>query len=47
LVSDLVDGPIARFFGQGSRIGAKLDTIADACTVLAVILGLYVFENRT
>ena len=46
LVSDLVDGPIARFFGQGSSVGAKLDTIADACTVLAAILGLYVLEGH-
>ena len=46
LVSDLVDGPIARFFGQGSRIGARLDTIADACTLLAGLLGLYVLEGH-
>ncbi|MDJ0820586.1 MAG: CDP-alcohol phosphatidyltransferase family protein [Paracoccaceae bacterium] len=47
LISDLVDGPIARWFGQTSRWGAKLDTIADACTVLAAILGLYLFEWAT
>lgn len=46
LVSDLVDGPIARFFDQGSRIGARLDTIADACTLLAGLLGLYVLERH-
>jgi cardiolipin synthase (CMP-forming) len=46
LVSDLVDGPIARFFGQGSGIGARLDTIADACTLLAGLLGLYVLEGH-
>lgn len=45
LASDLVDGPIARWSGQDSEIGARLDTIADACTVLAAILGLYVFES--
>jgi len=44
-VSDLVDGPIARWLGQESEFGAKLDTVADACTVLAGILGLYVFEG--
>jgi len=46
LASDLVDGPIARWLGQDSEIGAKLDTIADACTLLAGILGLYVFEGN-
>ncbi len=47
LVSDLVDGPIARWFGQVTRLGAKLDTVADGCTVLAAILGLYLFEGET
>ena len=46
LVSDLVDGPIARFSGQGSAIGARLDTIADACTLLAGLLGLYFLEGH-
>jgi len=45
VISDLVDGPIARWLGQDSEIGARLDTIADACTVLVGILGLYVFER--
>ncbi len=46
LVSDLADGPIARLLGQGSGIGARLDTIADACTLLAGLLGLYVLEGH-
>ncbi|MYM54469.1 CDP-alcohol phosphatidyltransferase family protein [Thalassovita mangrovi] len=46
LVSDLVDGPIARWLGQESRFGAKLDTIADACTLLAGIYGICVFEGH-
>ena len=45
IVSDLVDGPIARWLGQDLEFGAKLDFIADASTVLAAILGLYVFER--
>ncbi len=44
LLTDLVDGPLARWSGQSSRAGARLDTIADACTLLAGILGLYLFE---
>ncbi len=43
LFTDLVDGPIARWLGQTSRLGAKLDTLADAGTLLAGILGLYIF----
>ncbi|MEJ2457372.1 MAG: CDP-alcohol phosphatidyltransferase family protein, partial [Novosphingobium sp.] len=45
LVSDLIDGPIARWFGQESEIGAKLDTVADGGTVCAALLGLYLFEG--
>ncbi|MCJ2186445.1 CDP-alcohol phosphatidyltransferase family protein [Novosphingobium beihaiensis] len=44
LASDLVDGPIARWCNQASETGAKLDTIADAATVLAAIAGLWLFE---
>ncbi len=47
LATDLVDGPISRWSGRGSATGAKLDTIADACTVLAGIFGLYLFERDT
>jgi cardiolipin synthase (CMP-forming) len=47
IVSDLIDGPIARWSGQASEFGAKLDTLADACTVLVGILGLYVLERNT
>ena len=46
LFTDLVDGPLARFWGQESASGAKFDTVADACTVLAGLLGLYIFEGR-
>ncbi|RYH05936.1 CDP-alcohol phosphatidyltransferase family protein [Tropicimonas sp. IMCC6043] len=46
LVSDLLDGPIARYLGQESVFGARLDTIADACTVLAGILGIFLFEGE-
>ena len=47
LASDLVDGPIARWSGQASEYGAKLDTVADGATLLAAILGLWVFEGET
>ena len=44
LFTDLIDGPLARWLGQETRFGAKLDTIADSCTLLAGLLGLYLFE---
>lgn len=43
-VSDLIDGPIARWLKQESEFGAKLDTVADASTVLAAIFGLVMVE---
>lgn len=44
LASDLVDGPVARWSGQASEYGAKLDTVADGATLLTAILGLWLFE---
>ena len=44
LFTDLVDGPIARWLGQDSSFGAKLDTVADACTLLVGIMGVWIFE---
>ncbi len=46
LISDLIDGPIARWTGQVSRFGAKVDTLADACTLLAGLSGLVILEPR-
>ena len=45
LATDLADGPISRMTGTASRRGARLDTIADALTTLAGLLGLYIFER--
>ncbi len=47
LASDLLDGPIARRFGQGPGAGARLDTVADGATVLAALLGIVVFEGES
>lgn len=46
-VTDLVDGPIARWSGSESEFGARLDTTADASTILVGIFGLYLFEKNT
>ena len=44
LMSDLLDGPIARWLKQDSSLGARLDTLADGGTVLAGLLGVFMFE---
>lgn len=44
LLSDLLDGPIARWLKQDSNFGARLDTVADGGTVLSGLLGIYLFE---
>lgn len=46
LLSDLVDGPIARWLKQDSGFGARLDTIADGGTVLSGLIGVYLFEGH-
>ncbi|MGI3186655.1 CDP-alcohol phosphatidyltransferase family protein [Nioella aestuarii] len=45
LLSDLLDGPLARWLKQETSAGARLDTIADGGTVLAGLLGVYLFEG--
>jgi len=44
LLSDFFDGLIARHFNQASRIGPRLDSIADDLTILAGLLGVFIFE---
>jgi len=46
LVSDLVDGPLARRLGQQSAHGARLDTWADGLTLLAGLAGLFMLESE-
>ncbi len=46
LVSDLVDGSIARALGQASPLGARLDSIADAAVYLtAPAAALYLYPR--
>ena len=42
-VSDVADGAAARKFGCASRLGAKLDSIADAVFLLSSVLALLPF----
>ncbi len=44
LVSDAIDGNIARIFNLQTNFGAALDNLADVCTYAMAILGLFVFK---
>lgn len=44
LVTDILDGFIARNFNQKSPIGAKLDSVADIFTYLLALAGLLQFK---
>ncbi len=44
LISDIVDGWVARRFGLQSRIGAMLDSAADVMTLLSATVGIMVFH---
>ena len=44
LVSDALDGSIARRFNLQTKFGASLDNIADVCTYAMAVLGLFVFK---
>jgi len=44
LVSDVLDGNIARLFKLQTKFGAALDNLADICTYAMALLGLFVFK---
>ncbi len=44
LVSDVLDGNIARIFKLQTHFGAALDNLADICTYAMALLGLFVFK---
>lgn len=44
LVSDVLDGNIARMFKLQTNFGAALDNLADICTYAMAILGLFIFK---
>lgn len=45
LISDILDGLIARAFHLRSRVGAFLDSTADMIVAVLGVLGLYVFKR--
>ena len=44
LVSDVLDGWIARRFNLETKFGAALDNLADICTYAMAILGIFIFK---
>ena len=44
LVSDVLDGNIARIFKLQTNFGAALDILADICTIAMALWGLFVFK---
>jgi CDP-diacylglycerol--glycerol-3-phosphate 3-phosphatidyltransferase len=45
LLSDILDGLIARTFHLTSKFGASLDSLADTVTMLIGFLGVFVFQK--
>lgn len=44
LITDVLDGLIARTFNMKTEIGARIDSIADNGTFILVFIGLYLFR---
>jgi cardiolipin synthase len=44
LVSDVLDGNIARYYKLQTNFGAALDNLADICTYVMALLGLFIFK---
>jgi cardiolipin synthase (CMP-forming) len=44
LITDILDGLIARVFHLKTKFGARLDSLADTGTYILAILGLYQFK---
>lgn len=44
LVSDILDGNIARIFKLQTNFGAALDNLADILTISVAILGMFIFK---
>jgi len=44
LISDILDGNIARYFNLRTHFGAALDNLADMCTYALALLGIFQFR---
>src|SRR5438045_2735124 len=46
LITDILDGLIARTFKLETEFGARLDSLADIGTIVMAICGMMVFEGK-
>ncbi len=46
LATDAADGILARWLGQETKLGARLDALADSATLIAGLTGVWVFERQ-
>ena len=46
LITDALDGFIARKFNMQSELGAKLDSIADIGTFILAVIGIFIFKSK-
>ena len=44
LITDILDGAVARIFNLRTEFGAKLDSLADDGTIILAILGIVYFK---
>ncbi|MEA5129772.1 MAG: CDP-alcohol phosphatidyltransferase family protein [Proteiniphilum sp.] len=44
LISDILDGNIARYYKLQTKFGAALDNLADVCTYFMAFLGIFMFK---
>lgn len=44
LISDILDGNIARIWNLQTNFGAALDNLADVCTFALALLGIFLFK---
>lgn len=44
LITDILDGFIARNFNQQTTLGARLDSLADIGTYILALMGLFIFK---
>ncbi len=45
LITDILDGLIARLFNLKTKFGAKLDSLADNGTFIAAFIGIFTFKT--
>lgn len=46
LITDILDGLIARTFNMQTELGARIDSIADTGTYICAILGIFWFKSE-